>query len=58
MGEAVRIHILILWPEASTLAPTGFWVGTSLGEKMAAFQRARANENSPELPPPVSLSPR
>ena len=39
------------------LAPTGFWVGTSLGEKMAAFQRARANENSPELPLPVSLSP-
>ena len=38
------------------LVPTGFWAGTSLGEKMAAFQRARANENSPELPLPVSLS--
>ena len=40
-----------------TLAPTGFWVGTSLGKKMAAFQRARVNENSRELPLPVSLSP-
>ena len=32
-------------------------VGPGLGEKIAASSRAHANEHSPELPPPLSLSP-
>ena len=39
------------------LEPTGCWVGLGLGEEMVASRRAHVTEYSPELLPPVSLSP-
>ena len=38
------------------LEPTGCWVGPDLGEKIAASRTAHANEYSPEVLPPMSLS--
>ena len=39
------------------LEPLGCWLGPGLGEKMVPSERAHSNEYSPELLPPVSLSP-
>ena len=50
-------NLLVVWQVASKHWSLQCWVGLGFGEKMAASKRADSKEYSPELPPPVSLSP-